>query len=132
MNVTRHLGTTQLHATWNNTYKFCSQTIMAAGLWTPPVFNLASGNPFTYEARAISVISGTEAFTRGINTRDKKRCVVCGERGRAILEHAHIVPKVEDETVCSPCLLLRISTDEMRVVGTVARCRLYSPSCQVS
>ena len=70
-----------------------------AELWTPTVFDLSSGHPFVYDARPISVISGTEAFTRGINTRDKKRCVVCGERGGAILEHAHIVPKVEDDTV---------------------------------
>ena len=81
------------------------------------MFDLTSGNPFTYEARAISVISGTEAFKRGINTRDKKRCVVCGERGRAVLEHAHIVPKVEEETVRSPYSLLRILTNEIRVVG---------------
>jgi hypothetical protein len=75
---------------------------MVAEPWTPTVFDLTSGNPFTYEARVISVISGTEAFTRKINKRDKKHCVVCGEGGRAILEHAHIVPKVEDETVRSP------------------------------
>ena len=91
------------------------QTIIMAA--EPTVFDLTSGNPFTYEARAISVISGTEAFKRGINTRDKKRCVVCGERGRAVLEHAHIVPKVEEETVRSPYLLLRILTNEIRVVG---------------
>ncbi|KAF5382142.1 hypothetical protein D9615_004426 [Tricholomella constricta] len=71
---------------------------MAAELWMPTVFDLSSGYPFTHDARAISVISGTDAFTTVIDTRDKKRCVVCGERGRSVLEHAHIVPRVEDET----------------------------------
>jgi hypothetical protein len=103
-----------------------------AELWTPTVFDLPSGNPFTYDTLAISVISATEAFTRGIDTRDKKRCVVCGEGGGAILEHAHIVPEVEDETVRSPYLFLRMLTNEMRVVGRLARSRLRSPSCQVS
>jgi hypothetical protein len=105
---------------------------MEAELWTPTVFDLPSGNPFAYDARAISVISGTKAFTTGINTRDKMRCVICGEKDRGILEYAHIIPMVEDETVRSPYFLLRILTSEIRVVGTLAQSRLHSPSCQVS
>jgi hypothetical protein len=69
--------------------------------WTPIAFHLVDGNPFTYSERAISVISGTEAFNTGINRRDDKRCIVCGLDSRVLLEHAHIIPKVEIETVRS-------------------------------
>jgi hypothetical protein len=40
-----------------------------------------------------------------INRSDKKRCIVCGERGRSILEHSHIVPRIGDDIVRSPCSL---------------------------
>jgi hypothetical protein len=66
-----------------------SPFIVASELWTPTLFDLSSGNPFAYEARPISVTLGTKAFKERIDTRDKKRCVVCGEPGGPILEHAH-------------------------------------------
>ena len=67
--------------------------------WTPVPFNLLAGNPFSYSPRSISTISGTEAFNTGINLRDKEHCVVCGEEDEVLLEHTHIVPKVEKKTV---------------------------------
>ena len=57
------------------------------------------GKPFPYPERPISEISRTTAFNTGIDLRDKKRCIICGVRRP--LEHAHIVPKVEDEVVRS-------------------------------
>lgn len=65
--------------------------------WTPTPFNLTGGNPFPYSDHAISVISATEAFETGINRRDNEKCVVCGEA--KWVEHAHIIPKSEPETV---------------------------------
>jgi hypothetical protein len=61
--------------------------------------NLRLGNPFTYTERAISEISATEAFNTGINERDGHQCVVCGQSDEVVLQHAHIVPKVETNTV---------------------------------
>lgn len=38
----------------------------------------------------------TEAFDTGVDDRDGKQCVVCGDR---LYEHVHIVPKTEEDTV---------------------------------
>ena len=67
--------------------------------WTPVPFNLLAGNPFSHVLRSVSAISTTEAFVTGINLRDEERCVVCGYS--LSLEHAHIVPRVENKTVSS-------------------------------
>jgi hypothetical protein len=86
--------------------------------WIPVTFSLREGLPFTYSDRAISVISGTEAFRpdclprspscdfslgfrTGIDTCDFDRlgCIVCGEEAAPALEHIHIVPRVERHTV---------------------------------
>jgi hypothetical protein len=77
--------------------------------WTPVPFNLLEGNPFSYALRSVSAISGTEAFVTGIDLRDKRRCVVCGNGQRVLHEHAHIVPRVEDETVCPLYSLLHVT-----------------------
>jgi hypothetical protein len=50
--------------------------------WTPNPFNLLEGPPFEYSDDDISLISGTEAFDTGIDSRDGGRCVVCGDAHR--------------------------------------------------
>ena len=79
--------------------------------WIPTAYDLRQGCPFTYSERAISLISGTEAFNTGINTRDARHCIICGTSIRCLLEHAHTVPKVEYDTVRLSCQSHRISTD---------------------
>jgi hypothetical protein len=70
--------------------------------WIPTAYDLRQGCPFTYSERAISLISGTEAFNTGINTRDDGHCIVCGVSIRGN-ERAHIVPRVEYDTVRLSC-----------------------------
>src|SRR5271170_7960037 len=72
----------------------------SAEQWTPLPFDLRLGVPFTYSDRAISNISNTDAFNTGIDLRDDKKCIVCGDSDRTI-QHAHIIPKVESDTVGS-------------------------------
>jgi hypothetical protein len=67
--------------------------------WIPTPFNLLDGNPFEYSEHAISSISSTEAFQTGIEKRDIERCVVCGQSEPVLLNHAHIIPKIEKNTV---------------------------------
>ena len=67
--------------------------------WIPRRLDLLRGNPFQYSEHSVSVISATEAFQTGIGARDGQRCVVCGASSRQSLEHAHIIPKVEYDTV---------------------------------
>jgi hypothetical protein len=66
--------------------------------WIPTPLPLNAGPPFSYSEAVISTISQTEAFVTGIDHRDGKRCIVCGYR-RRLLEHSHVVPKVEDDRV---------------------------------
>ncbi|KAF8349528.1 hypothetical protein F5887DRAFT_914458 [Amanita rubescens] len=66
--------------------------------WIPQPFNLLEGNPFEYSEHAISSISGTEAFEKGIKIRDRHLCVVCGYSQLRALNYCHIIPKVEDDT----------------------------------
>lgn len=73
--------------------------------YTPNAFNLRDGNPFTYDARSISTASSTMAFKTGIDARNRGQCIVCGLQGDGVLEHAHIIPQVENQTVCSHILL---------------------------
>jgi hypothetical protein len=69
--------------------------------WAPLPFDLRLGTPFTYSDRAISQISNTEAFNTGIDLRDDNKCIVCGDFGRSTIQHTHIIPKVENDTVRS-------------------------------
>jgi len=71
--------------------------------WIPTAYDLRQGCPFAYSERAISLISGTEAFNTGINICDARHCIVCGISIRACLEHTHIVPKVGYDTVRLSC-----------------------------
>jgi hypothetical protein len=71
----------------------------SAEQWTPLPFDLRLGNPFTYSDRAISQISTSEAFKTGIDARDAHHCIVCGVNRKDVIQHAHIIPQVEDDTV---------------------------------
>ena len=64
------------------------------------------GPPFGYSDHAISSISGTEAFEKGIKLRDAGSCVVCGESERRNLDYCHIILEVEDDTVRYALLFL--------------------------
>ncbi|KZP31232.1 hypothetical protein FIBSPDRAFT_945258 [Athelia psychrophila] len=69
--------------------------------YIPTAYDLAvGGNPFAYGAVSISTVtrSQTEAFNTGINARDLGQCIICGYGDPIALEHAHIIPKVEDDT----------------------------------
>lgn len=83
--------------------------------YIPTAYDLAvGGNPFAYGAVSVSTVtrSQTEAFNTGINARDLGQCIICGYGDPSALEHAHIIPKVEDDTVCSHLLLsARINTN---------------------
>ena len=83
----------------------------------PEPFNLLEGNPFEYSQHTISSISGTEAFETAIKTRDGNTCVVCGFSHRQGLRYCHIIPKVEDDTVCYELLFYHIRTDHGTVGG---------------
>ena len=99
--------------------------------WTPVPFNLLTGNPFSYALRSVSAVSATEAFVTGIDLRDKGRCVVCGNGLQVVLEHAHIVPRVEHETVCPLYPLLYVTVLPLKkpdIVGGDAQHRLHSSS----
>ena len=72
----------------------------------PLNLNLDTGLPFSYSSSAISTISDTEAFATGINRRDSHSCIVCGQKEKIILDHCHIVPKHEEESVCISLLCL--------------------------
>jgi len=100
--------------------------------WTPVPFNLLAGNPFSYSPRSISAISATEAFITGIDSRDNGRCVVCGTGPTVLLEHAHIVARVEHETV-RPFFPSRhnLTIQNLDTVGGDARQRLHSYSGEV-
>jgi hypothetical protein len=41
-------------------------------------------------------------FITGIDCRDRVRCIVSSYRSCLLLEHCHVMPKVEDESVKSP------------------------------
>lgn len=57
-------------------------------------------NPFSdIPEGSISSISASEAFATGIDTRDGSSCVICGFRIPGCVDHAHIVPRTDTETV---------------------------------
>ncbi|KAF8331362.1 uncharacterized protein EI90DRAFT_3145612 [Cantharellus anzutake] len=66
--------------------------------WIPAPFSLLDGNPFQYSDHAISTLSATETFNRGIQIRDADLCVICGLAEPPALRYCHIIPKVEHDT----------------------------------
>src|SRR5258708_35059 len=52
----------------------------------------------------VEIHSDTTAFNTGLNNRDmfhgKRRCVVCGERSRHLLERCHIIGRKDLDAVC--------------------------------
>ncbi|KAL5478629.1 hypothetical protein ACEPAI_2814 [Sanghuangporus weigelae] len=54
---------------------------------------------FGWEEREFSALSSTTAFSTGINDRDVflgiPRCIICGVRQPAALEHCYIIPRAE-------------------------------------
>ena len=76
-------------------FDFQSMSAESAERWTPLPFDLRLGTPFTYSDHTISQISDTEAFETRINLRDDDKCIVCGDFGQGIIQHAHIIPQVE-------------------------------------
>jgi hypothetical protein len=74
----------------------------------PSPIDLRQGPPFTYSEQAISQISNTEVFSSGIDKRDAEKCIICGFDAKRLLQHAHIIPKVESETALVILVPLRI------------------------
>jgi hypothetical protein len=83
---------------------------------------LESGEPpagYAWPDRATSDLSTTTAFNTGIDERDRffgqRRCVVCGRQG-VVLQHCHIIPKIEEDTVSRNRHMSHFSKT-VRVVG---------------
>ncbi|KAJ7081445.1 hypothetical protein C8R44DRAFT_67747 [Mycena epipterygia] len=66
--------------------------------WTPTPFDLTKGPPFagTPYPHSLSTKSNTEAFTTGIDNRDRGRCIIC--KTTLAIERACIVPPGESKT----------------------------------
>ena len=85
----------------------------------PFELNLNNGPPFSYSNVAISAISNTEVFRTGIDKRDGNFYILCGFSIKEVLEHCYIVPKGDEERVCTSFLYFNYSVN-YHTVGVYA------------
>lgn len=80
-----------------------------------PLSKTAPPHGFASSERSNSELSTITAFNAGVDARDtfggKRRCVVCGELSRSILEYCHIIPEVENPTVSTWRMVLDASSE---------------------